>query len=410
MNIVQAHKYFWHRDGASNYALFLSEELQKKGHTVIPFSMHHPSALPSPYSPYFVSEMDISDPQKVSFRKKIQSVGRMLYSLEAKRNMERLLSEHQVDVVHLHNIYHHISPSILPVIKKRNIPIIMTLHDYKLISPNYTMFHHGEIHEEDAVGWYGTCVKNKCMKDSRIQSRVVRAEMIFHHKIMKYYERYVDQFIAPSQFILDICVKHGWNKNRFIHIPHPIDTTHVTPPTKKDGGFVAYVGRLSEEKGLHVLLDAAKKTPDISYKIVGTGPELLGITKRIHTEKISNVRCTGFQTGESLQKLLEEARLFVVPSLWYENYPLSILEPKALGKIVIGSRIGGIPELLPKELLVKPNDAKSLAQAIETWYYAPLQIRKKMSSTLRKQVEVNNDVETHIRRIEESYNNMQICG
>ena len=240
-----------------------------------------------------------------------------------------------------------------------------------------------------------------------MQSRIVQMEMIFHHKIMKFYERYVDRFIAPSEFIMNKCIEYGWPREKFIHIPHAIDTTHFKP-RRKNGSYVAYVGRLSEEKGLHTLLDAARETPKIPYKIIGDGPLMGELQRRVHTEKLSHVEFTGFQTGDALDTLLADARLMVVPSVWYENYPLSILEPKALGKVVIGSRIGGIPELLPEELLARPGDPADLAKQIRSWYTAPSAKRKDMGKLLRKNIESVNYPATHVAAIEELY--AELCS
>ncbi|PIR74204.1 MAG: hypothetical protein COU35_04050 [Candidatus Magasanikbacteria bacterium CG10_big_fil_rev_8_21_14_0_10_47_10] len=402
MNILQVHKYYWPRDGATNYMLRLSDMLREQGHTVIPFSMRGKHNLPTPYSKFFVSEMDLAKPEAVGFADKIRYAGRMLYSFEAKKKMRRLLSVEDIDIAHVHNIYHHISPSIFGELKRKHIPIVMTLHDYKLICPNYSLFHHGAVHEEDCAGWYGTCVKNRCMKDSRVQSRIVRAEMIFHHKVMKFYEHAVDAFIAPSEFMMKLCVKYGWPKEKFVPIVHPVDTTTFSV-SEKGGDYVAFVGRLSEEKGLDVLLDAAKQTADIPYVIIGDGPERKNIQARIKKERIHNIRLTGFESGERLRKLMDGARLFVVPSIWYENYPLSVLEPKAKAKVVIGTKIGGIPELLPADLLVEPGDATDLAKKIALWYGKSANERKKMGKTLRKEVVTVNDPEKHVRAIERLY-------
>src|SRR3989338_2357584 len=252
MTIIQAHKFYWRRDGASNYALDLASLLEERGHTVVPFAMKHTQNLKNQYERFFVSRMELGDASKLSLGQKMCYAGRMFYSFEARRRMQNLLRQEKVDIVHLHNIYHHISPSILPVIKKKGIPIVMTLHDWKLICPNYSMFHHGAVHEEDCRWWYGTCVKNKCFRDSRLLSSVVRWEMIFHHKIMRYYERYVDKFIAPSQFMMEKYVEHGWDRRKFVQIPLPIEKKQETRNKKQgeeDRGYVAYVGRLSEEKG-----------------------------------------------------------------------------------------------------------------------------------------------------------------
>lgn len=403
MNILQVHKYYFHRDGASNYALYLGELLKERGNKIIPFSMQNPRNLESEYKDFFVSEMNLDDPKKVSVGNKFKYVGRMLYSCEAKKKMNKLLKKEKIDIAHLHNIYHHISPSILPVLKKAGVKIVMTLHDYKLICPNYTMFHHGQVHEEDCRGLYLSCLKNKCHKNSRAQSIVVTAEMIFHHKIMRYYEHYVDKFIAPSEFIMQKCVEHGWPKEKFVHIPHPIDPDKFSVQ-KSDSGYVAYVGRLSDEKGIEVLLSAAAKTPDIDYKIIGEGPLENNLRQVVKKEKIVNVSFEGFKTGQDLDSLIQGARIIVAPSVWYENYPLSILEAKAMGKIVIASNIGGIPEILSKELLVKPGDADDLASKIKMWYnISPIE-REEIGIRLRKEVEKINNPGDHVKEIISLYN------
>ncbi len=402
MKIVQAHKFYWHRDGASNYMLELSDMLENSGHTVIPFSMKHKKAQKSPYSSFFVSGMDIQSPSSLSFSKKIKYAGRIIYSIEAKKKITKLLQKTNPDIVHLHNIYHHISPSILPAIKKQNIPIVMTLHDYKLICPNYSIFHHGKIHEEDCLGWYTSCTKNKCMKDSYLYSAVAQAEMIFHHKIMRYYERFVDKFIAPSQFMIDMCVKYGWPRDKFVHIPNPVDTTKFAL-SKKDGEFVSYIGRLSEEKGIEVILDAAKQIPHIPFQIIGTGPLEKNLKTKIQQEKINNIEMCGFQTGKDLQTSYNNARILLAPSVWYENNSLSILEAQAKGKIVIASNIGGIPEMLPKNLLVKPNSPNNLAKSIESWYSASFKKRTKQGEELREDVKKTNNPKNHKKSVEKVY-------
>lgn len=401
MTVLQIHKFYWPRDGASRYMFQLSDLLKGAGHTVIPFSMQHPENVSSPYERFFVSELNLSEPSRLSFSQKLAAAGRIVYSFEAKRKIELLLNEEGIDVAHLHNIYHHISPSILGELKKRGIPIVMTLHDYKLLSPNYTMFHHGHVHENDAEGWYFNCIKNQCMRESVSQSVVATAEMIFHHKIMRFFERYVDRFIAPSNFIKKMCHDYGWPEEKFVHIPHPVELPHSS--LYSDRGYVAYVGRLSEEKGLRELLVAAKMTPDIPYRIVGQGPLGEMLTVQAHDMRIHNVQFEGFLTGSALDDVIAQARIIVVPSLWYENYPLSILEAKAAGKIVIASNIGGTPEMLPKSLLVYPGDPEKLAEKINEWYHAEPRKRKLMGEQLRAEAEHINDPSKHLKAVEGVY-------
>jgi len=240
------------------------------------------------------------------------------------------------------------------------------------------------------------------MNDSYAESALVTAEMILHQKILRSYARYVDRFISPSQFLIDLCVKYGWPRRAFVHVPHGI-----TMPTLSqhlgEGDAVVYMGRLSEEKGIDVVLTAAKETPEIPYRIIGDGPEREKIIRRIAEERIQNVTLQGFVSGQKRDDVLAHARILVVPSLWYENAPLSLLEAKAWGKIVLGSRIGGIPELLPAELLVPPGDPQALAHAIQVWYSASLSRREEMGLRLRREVEKEHALETYLARVEGLY-------
>ena len=402
MQILQVHKYFWKRDGASNYMLHLSKLLKEAGHSVSFFSMKQKQSLTTPYSKYFVDEMKLDDPKRISFSKKIHHAKNIFFNTQARKKIERLLDEHPVDIVHLHNIYHHISPSILAPIKKKGVPIVMTLHDYKIISPNYTLYHHGSIHEEDARGLHLSCIKNKCHKDSRAQSTLLSAEMIFHHKIMRYYEKYVDAFIAPSMFMKNICAKYGWDEKGIHHIRHPIDTSSYSEKYE-NRGYVAYAGRLSEEKGIKTLLKAAMLTPHIPYKIIGDGPLSSFAKAFVNKHNLTNVDLTGFKTGAALTKLLSYARLHVLASEWYENYPLSILEAHALGKVVIATRMGGIPELVPDRQLVKPHSEQALAQKIATWFaYSEKQL-KTAGAHARARVEKTNDPKKHLKQMLDLY-------
>jgi len=405
MNILQAHKYFWRRDGASNYMIDLSRELDKAGHKVIPFTLNQEETFDSDYSEYFVSAYNLSTPDKYSLAKKIEIASKMIYNYEAKRNMDQLLHEVDVDLAHIHNIYHHISPSILPSISKQGASIAMTLHDYKLISPNYTMFHHGKIHREDCEGWYLNCIKNKCMKDSLVQSILVTLEMIIHHKFWRVYENYIDKFIAPSKFMKDICVEYGWEEDKFVHIPNPIDAEEFEF-SEESGDYIAFIGRLAEEKGVEVLVEAAAKLPEIPFYITGSGPLSDQLKATVKQKKLDNVHFDGFLSGKDLKQRIRGAELVVLPSIWYENYPISILEAKAMGRIPIASDIGGLPEQLPEELLVEPDNAKALAAGIEKWFTESEQKKKKLRKKLRQEVETENNPQRHLEQILSLYRDL----
>ncbi len=401
MKILQIHKYYWPRDGASNYVLQLSDWLKKEGNDVIPLAMQEPESLASSYSKYFVSNLDLGKPEQLSLLTKMQAMARLFYCREAVQNLRSLLATEKIDVAHIHNIYHHLSPAILPVLKKAGVRIVMTVHDYDLISPNYSLFHHGAIHEEDAEGYYFSCVKNKCVKDSRAYSAVKVAEMIWHHKIKKYYEKNVDTFIAPSEFMARKLIKYGYDKHKVVVIPNPVAVVEKSQLTKT--GYIGFAGRLSVEKGVEVLLAAAKLLPHLEFKIAGTGPDEARLKEICRTQNLTNVELVGFKTGAALRDFLDQASILVVPSVWYENAPLSVLEPMAAGKIVLGSRIGGIPELLPPEFLFAPGNAEELADKIMYWQNVSVYERARVGKSLQALASYKYSPETHLKRILQVY-------
>jgi len=258
------------------------------------------------------------------------------------------------------------------------------------------------VHEEDAWGWYASCIKNKCVKDSYINSAVGVAALAYHNKIMKFYEKYVDVFIAPSIFMKNLMVKYGWDSKKIIHIPSPLDSNEFSFG-EEDNGTVVYSGRLSEEKGIPTLIEAAARTPEIPYKIIGAGPlekelKLLVVQKNIH-----NVEFLGFKTGTELIDLLQQARFLVVPSIWYENGSLSVLEGKASGKIVLASCIGGLPAMLPRNMLFTPGDVTDCTEKIKSWYAMPAEERQAIGRQLRDEVLQQNNPEEYTKKILELY-------
>lgn len=392
--------------------LELSGLLASAGHEVIPFATKDDKTLSTPYEKYFIPYVDLSHPERVSFFNKLRIAFEIIYSHRARKQMEVLLDDvGHVDMLHVHNIYHHISPSILLACKKRGIPIVMTLHDYKLICPNYTMYHHGMIHEEDCDHWYESCIGGRCVRDSLPHSMLSTIEMVMHHKIFRWYEKHVDLFISPSQFLIDTCVKHGWSADTFVHIPNPVPLSSeqgIVSKEQKDGGYVAYIGRLSEEKGVQKLVNAAIRLPHIPFRIAGEGSLYDLLRQEIVSGGIKNIELVGFLQGDALECFIQEARLLVVPSVWYENNPLAVLEAKAKGKVVIASAIGGLPEMLPPSLLFPTGDVVALCALISRWFDADVSERESMGLALRQDVERHNNEADHLRAVLDVYQRAMI--
>jgi len=367
MKILQVNQYYYPRGGADKYFLDLSRALENSGHEVAVFAMKHPKNLESKFSRYFVSRISFNNP---SLKDKLKAPGRVLYSLEAKRKFTKLLNDFQPDIIHLHNIYHHLSPSILDAAKKKGIPVVMHLHDYKLICPNHMLFTKGKYCEECFKTKYYNCFKNNCVKNSDAASVLASLEMYLHHNILKIYEKNVDLFIAPSQFMKDTVVRFGQNEKKIevVYNPHNlnIEKTMAEKSIHSESNYFLYFGRLSEEKGLINLIEASVMTGQ-KILIAGSGSEEEKLKKLAVVLK-APVEFIGLKTSSELVNIIKEARAIIIPSIWAENMPLSLMEALSLNKIVIASNIGGLPEIIKTEkngLLFEAGSSSDLADKIK---------------------------------------------
>ncbi len=306
------------------------------------WGMAHPLNPEYQYKDYFVSHIDYHNPGGV--KNQLKMAINMLYSFEAKRNIEKLLESEIPDVVHLNNFAHQISPSILHVFKKYNIPVIMTMRDYKLICPTYTMLLHGKPCERCKKGRFYQCLINKCSKKSFVKSFLNTMEMYLHHHIMHIYDL-IDVYISPSRFLKSKCEEMGFNK-KIEYLPNFVRVEEFDPKYSWDENTIVYFGRLSEEKGLFTLIEAVKNIPDITLKIIGEGPLRSSLELNVESKGLKNIKFLGYKSGKELHNEIRSAMFVVCPSEWYENNPRSIIEGFALGKPAIGARIGGIPELV----------------------------------------------------------------
>lgn len=361
MNILSVNKYYWRKGGSE--AVFFNEMdmLQKHGHTVVPFSMKSDKNFETPYSTYFADEVDYTAP---GVRAKLSNAAKIIYSFDAKKKIRCLLSDFKPDIAHFHIFQHQLSPSVFGPLRDSDVPIVLTLHDLKPLCPVYTMYSNGVICEKCKGGKFINCTLNRCTKNSLLGSFVNTVEMYFH-ELMGYY-RSVDKYISVSNFYRSKMIEYGYDQNRIVHIPNYIELDDYKYKPS-DNGYVLYFGRLSKEKGLQTLLDAAKTLTGIPFYIAGAGPIEEHLHSRIINENIDNVTLLGFKTGDELNKLISEASIVVVPSEWYENCPMSVLESFASSKPVIGSNIGGIPELIEDGVdgfIFEPGDSINLAEII----------------------------------------------
>jgi glycosyltransferase involved in cell wall biosynthesis len=396
MKILQINKFFYLKGGSEKYFFELRDLLKKNNHQVIDFSMKDKKNLPSPFSEYFIEPINLKSEGIIkNFKKALQ----IIWNKEAQKKLEILIQKEKPDIAHLHNIHHEISLSILPVLKKYKIPIVQTLHDYQIICPNYKLYCQGKICEKCKKHKYYQCFLNKCVQDSYLASLFATLENYFYWLFGIYKNIYpvrnilnfninsnkglisneIDLFIAPSWFLKNKFIEFGIPENKIIYLPNFVKLCHsreggnpfisndkfknkreIIKKNQNDenensflqeNNYLLYFGRLSKEKGVDVLIKAMEFiNPNIKLKIVGEGPEKENLKKmaRLPRPGLGNLKIQflGHKNQNELKEIIKNSLAVVVPSLWYENCPLSILEAFSFGKTVIASNLGGIPELV----------------------------------------------------------------
>lgn len=341
MKILLANKFYYRRGGDCIYMLNLEKLLKAHGHEVAVFAMDYPENLDTPWKKYFPKNMS-----------KLMAFTRPFGAHEVKSTFKKLLDDFKPDVVHLNNVHTQLSPVMAELAHQRGIKVVWTLHDYKLLCPRYDCLKNGKtICETCFSGDKKACLDNKCMKGSKLASFIGYKEAVTWNR--ERLEACTDVFICPSQFMADKMVQGGFSKSKMQTLCNFIDVekckfsstdgTDYTDdveflPKKED--YYCFIGRLSHEKGAKTLIEAANQLP---YKlvIIGGGPLMEELKSVAHT----NIKFVGFKQWDDIKQLVGKARFSVIPSEWYENNPLSVIEAQCLGTPVLGANIGGIPEL-----------------------------------------------------------------
>jgi glycosyltransferase involved in cell wall biosynthesis len=395
MKIVQVNKFLYPKGGADKYCLTLIEELKKNGHELIPFGMADDNNIKSSWSSYFSEKIDY---HRKGNNWKIAS--RLLWNKEAALKFGDLLDAAKPDIIHCHNIYHQLSPSILKEARKRKIPVVMTLHDYKLICPNYKLFTHGKNCERCIKGSVWNCLLHNCY-NSYSRSALASLEGWLHTKAFPIYQEDVNLFISPSKFLKYKMWKAGWNEDSITVLNNPAPKFDPKPI----GQNLLYFGRLTEEKGVDILIEALKLT-DEKLDIVGTGPEekkLKALSQKLKLEE--RIIFHGVKQGIELDNFINNAQAVILPSIWNENMPLVILESLAKGKIVIASKTGGTTELIEDGktgYLFSPGDIATLANKIKDLKKMGAEEKEMMLNNIKEKIEPLS-IEKHLKKLEDIY-------
>ena len=355
MRILQISHNF-HIVGGSDAVFFATSDLLRNaGHEVIPFCMQDRANHPSRWSRYFPRGADTRAAP-------VRDTLRYFFNAEARDKLRRLLDHvGPVDAAHLHIYHGKQTTAILPVLRKRGIPVLHSLHEYKLACPVHTLQRDGKPCELCVRGSALNCIRHRCKDGSLARSVVMAAEQLTSRILGDV--RWVDRFICVSDFQRQIMARAGIPEHKLHTLHNFVDTDAVRAKPGHDG-YLLYVGRIETLKGVPTLLQAVAQSGH-QLRIAGDGAWRAELERRI--AGLANVTYLGFQHGEALRRLIVRAKAVIVPSEWYENCPMSVLEAKALGRPVIGARIGGIPELVSDGsdgFLFKPGNVVDLVRAL----------------------------------------------
>ncbi|RKX20988.1 MAG: hypothetical protein DRP26_00600 [Candidatus Zixiibacteriota bacterium] len=401
MKILIANKYLYPRGGDCLYTLRLMKLLTDAGHTVIPFSMHHPQNIKTDYDRYFVPYIDFREELKrFDIKSAIKVVSRSIYNAKAVELMQQVIEDHHPDIIHLNNIHHQLTPAILKWPAKYNIPVVWTLHDYILSCPDNTFLRNGKICDKCAHGNNLYAIVHRCKKGSLGASLIAVVECSFYYP--KRLAKTVYKFISPSRFLADTLTKNSLPDEKVANIPNFIPPLQL-PSTGDD--YFLYFGRLSGEKGVDTLLEAFAKLGKGKLIIAGDGPDRQKLENKSIELNLTNASFVGYQTPESIFNLLSGCLASIVPSICWENFPYSVMEAMAAGKPVIASTTGGIPEQIEHEkngLLFEPGNAEQLAQCMARLYH-DRKLAKELGQAGHDKTITEYSPETHYQRIMKIY-------
>ncbi|MEP7162260.1 MAG: glycosyltransferase [Candidatus Moraniibacteriota bacterium] len=370
MRILLIHKFHYRLGGAERIYFDTARLLEAAGHEVAFFSMEHPENQETQWSRFFVERVEYGS--EMSLGEKIRTASRIIWNFEVQKKLQKLIDEFRPDAAHCFNVFHQLSPSVLWTLRKNHIPTVLTLCDFKVVSPNYFLYHF-EKREiwNSGSGW--RCIAERCVKNSHAKSLVCAVEKWSHDLLGSY--RLVNVFLAPSQFLIDKYHELGFDRDIDI-VHHPVvkkdETVPLAPiPFSERANEYLYFGRFSVEKGVDTIIRAFEKLPPESrLLLVGYGPEeesLRALVKELGLER--RVQFLGAVYGEELATIMRRVRAIILSSVWYENQPFVMMDSLAAGTLLVASRIGGIPDILKNGkngLLYEPGNADDLARVIQS--------------------------------------------
>lgn len=350
MKILLVNYRYFISGGPEKYMFNIKSKLEEEGHEVVPFSIKSNRNEKTKYEKYFadpIGKQDFAyyDQFKKTPKAILDMISRSVYSFYVERKIKKIIKDTNPDVVYILHYVNKLSPSVIVGAKKMNKPVILRLSDFFLLCPRFDFLYDDNICEDCLKYGYKSCVKKKCVKNS-IGASIIRVFAMKIHKKMKIYEK-VDAFVCPTKFLKEKLIENGFDKNRIYNIP--TFTKSINLASRNVGKYGLYYGRISPEKGVEYAIKAYEKLGN-DYELVITGDDTTEEAKRlkeyVKNKKISNVKFTGFKKGKELEKIIEEARFVIVPSIWYENLPNTIIEAFSKKKPVIATDVGSLKDTI----------------------------------------------------------------
>lgn len=400
MRILYCNKYNHAFSGTEVYLFELMELMREQGHQVALFSMADPRGEPTAYDQHFVPRIDFK--QRSGVWQKVRKAGHAIYSTDARRRIRAMIEDFRPDVAHVRNIYHHLSPSILWELKAQKVPVVYHLNDFKLLCPTYNLVSQGKVCEACKGGAFWHALSPSCYPG--VGARITLTTEAYTHSWLGTYRKCVDLFLAPSQFVRDKFVEHGWDRGTFEVLSH-FQRTHKLLDSNANRGPLLYFGRLSAEKGVDDLLRSMQKVPRMHLVIAGDGPQRGELQELAQTLRLSNVKFVGQVGSAERDSLIASSQFTVLPSHAYETLGKTILESYAEGRAVVASDLGSRRELIrPGEtgLLYETGDVNQLARAIESLGTMP-ELAAKMGFAGREMVRQHHTPEGHYQQLMRLY-------
>jgi len=342
--------------GGMDVVMFEQERiLRERGIDVIPFAADDPQNRDTPFARYFPTAPRTEGGSA-------RDLLRTLYSRNAAKAMERLLDDEQVDLVHLHSYFKRLTSAILPVIRKRGIPIVQTLHEYRAVCPVSTMFRAGRLCFQCRDRRYSHVIRHRCAGGSLAKSAWNAAEMwlsdVMGHK------RDVERFFTISDFQRALLIEMGMDAERLVTLSNPI----AMPPRETGRGaqeHVLFFGRLEPYKGVGEVIALARRLPGLRFVIAGTGSMQQEVQHQ--AAALPNLYFRGPLTGDALLREIDAAFVVLVPSLWPEAFGLTAAEAHMRSVPVVASNIGGLTETVRDSIdgfLIEPGEIEDFASAL----------------------------------------------